>query len=112
MIIPRCVETTIKILDLVQRADVEYVPGPAICRHLDCNEKTVTTILSRLTAAGIFSSKRGPSGGYKQTAETNLLELFLVAAPSCVQRAKSIEESVNKAQLEVINVFSSVIFKP
>jgi DNA-binding IscR family transcriptional regulator len=112
MIVPMCVEITVRILDVIKRGDVEYVPGPAICKHVDCNEQSVITLLSRLTNAGILESRRGPTGGYKQPLDTNLLELFLVAAPSQVVMGRSLDDSLNKLQKDVLKLYESVVFKP
>jgi predicted transcriptional regulator len=112
MIVPMCVETVIRILDVVKRGDTEWVPGPAICKHVDCNEQTVTTFLTRLVNAGILESRRGPTGGYKQMLDTNLLELFLIAAPSRVIRGQSTDDSTNKLQEDVLKLFESVVFLP
>lgn len=112
MIIPRTVETTIKMLDIIKRGDCEWVPGTAINKHTGCNPKTSDTILGRLVKAGILEGKRGPTGGYKQVLETSLLEIFYLNAPSCCQRAPSIDEDVNVLQRKILDLYSQVLFKP
>ena len=112
MLIPRSVETAIRILDVIKRADIEWVPGTAVCEHVGRSDRTVETILARLVGAGILEGKRGPTGGYKQVLETSLLELFFLNAPSCCQRAPSVEENVNELQRKILHLYSDVVFVP
>lgn len=112
MMIPRCTEAAVQILNVIRRADVEWVPATAIRIHTQANKKTIDTMLHKLIKAGVLESLRGPTGGYKQAVETSLLELFYITAPSFVQRVPSANEEVNALQRRMLQLFSDVVMKP
>ena len=113
MLIPRLVEIAIKILDIIERADIEWVPSQSIIEYIgDEREPTVQTILARLVMADILSAKRGPCGGYKQEYSTSLQMLMRICAPSCLDIVPSKSEDVNKVQRRILQLFADTTFTP
>ena len=113
MIIPKSVETSLRIIDVLKRCDVEFAPAFKILEHVDDVTKCmVDTMLYRLVIAGILDSKKGPTGGYRFAKETTLLELFLLNAPTCVLRKQSCNDEVNDLQGRFLKQLKDIVIQP
>jgi DNA-binding IscR family transcriptional regulator len=113
MLIPKSVETSLRIIDVLKRCDVKYAPAIRILEHVDDTSKCMCdTMLYRLVKAGILDSKKGPTGGYRFAKETTLLELFLLNAPTCVLRQLSCNEEVNALQGRFLKQLNDVVIQP
>ena len=113
MIIPKSVEASLCIIDVLKRCDVEFAPAVKILEHVDNTSKCMCdTMLYRLAQAGILDSKKGPTGGYRFIKETTLLELFLLNAPTCVLRRPSCNEEVYALQGRFLKQLNDIVIQP
>jgi DNA-binding IscR family transcriptional regulator len=117
MLIPKTVETALEIFEIIERADVEWVPSDAIRKFCTAPDDCVWTILNRLVKAGILESKRGPAGGYRVGGYrhghiTSLHELMRVITPSRIKHNPSCNDKVNRVQRRILELYLSVKFVP
>jgi DNA-binding IscR family transcriptional regulator len=113
MFIPKTVENSLRILDILKRADCEWVPCHALCTHMpDISTCMVETLLYRMSKALILDSKKGPLGGYKLARKTTLYELYQINAPTCLETQKSCLEEVTMIQLRFIKSAINITIEP
>lgn len=74
--------TAILMMDVIRRADAEYIPIGVFVRVLDLQETTARETLNALAKHKIFVGLRGARGGYRWARRVSLYELFQIFTPS------------------------------
>jgi DNA-binding IscR family transcriptional regulator len=112
MLIPKGVDTSLRILDVLKRADCDYVPHKAVVMHVNVSYATISTLLYRMAKQGIIESKKGPLGGYKFVSECSVYDLYMLSAPSELVRFPSVNEEVNAVQRRFVRDLQGIIITP
>lgn len=110
---PSTVESSLRIIDILKRADCEWVPAPGINRYMqDVTRSMLGTMLYRLSKHDIIESKKGPTGGYRLCKSVSLYEIYRINAPSGVAVLESCFDEVNIIQRRFIKMLKDFVIEP
>lgn len=86
MKIPTLVETALRVLWVLRRARVYWVPGPTITQYVKDPVHSINTVLTKMTKAGLLEGKRGFGGGFRIAKPIMLGHLFMLFAPGSLPK--------------------------
>ena len=89
MRLPELVLIGINIVDIIQRADVEYVPTRIFAKYIKCSESSLRTVLFRMKTGGLLAGKMGPTGGYRLSRAFCVLDLYKLLTPTRLECQKT-----------------------
>jgi DNA-binding IscR family transcriptional regulator len=110
MIVPKTVETCLRAIDILRRADCEWCPSAGINRHMtDVSRDMLNTMLYRMTKAGFLEAKRGPTGGYKIVTDISLYDIYKINVPSCIRLTESCLDEMRVAQAQIVRILKETV---
>lgn len=96
MKIPEMVKVAIEIGDVLNRAEVGYVPYSMFGRYIDAAPECLRTVLYRLVRAGYLRARQGRAGGYMVARNFSLADCYQLLTPTAYEKnSMTCNERVN-----------------